>query len=222
MKSALATLLPLAAGFSTVLTLSACGSPNSTNEPRMVGIARLSATNRTIVELTYNLQQIQQTLARVNETISQVTNNLQRMQTLTVHAANDTLGTDQRDAIEAELDELASEITRIGDSAQSVGRSLLNGSIASSSGRYVVQIDLDHESGQDTIDLSDAFREVNADSLMVDDADIAVTDNASAAMSLSRIDAALNSISTRRATIGAYINRLEAVSTSLQSLANDG
>jgi flagellin len=53
---------------------------------------------------------------------------LQRMRELAVQASNDTNGTDDRDAIQKEIDQLTSEIDRIGDTTQFNNKNLLDGS----------------------------------------------------------------------------------------------
>lgn len=57
---------------------------------------------------------------------------LQRMRELAVQGANDTNVTQDRDAIQEELDALATEITRIGNTTEFNKQTLLNGDLASS------------------------------------------------------------------------------------------
>lgn len=60
--------------------------------------------------------------------LDETTNALQRMRTLAVQAANDTNSTSDRQAIQLEIDQLVSEINRIGTTTQFNGKNLLDGS----------------------------------------------------------------------------------------------
>ena len=60
--------------------------------------------------------------------LDETTNALQRMRTLAVQAANDTNSASDRQAIQLEVDQLKSEINRIGNTTQFNGKNLLDGS----------------------------------------------------------------------------------------------
>lgn len=60
--------------------------------------------------------------------LDETTNALQRMRTLAVQAANDTNSASDRQAIQLEIDQLVSEINRIGSTTQFNGKNLLDGS----------------------------------------------------------------------------------------------
>jgi len=60
--------------------------------------------------------------------LDETTNALQRMRTLAVQAANDTNSTSDRQAIQLEIDQLVSEINRIGNTTQFNGKNVLDGS----------------------------------------------------------------------------------------------
>jgi flagellin len=60
--------------------------------------------------------------------LDETTNALQRMRTLAVQAANDTNSLSDRQAIQLEIDQLVSEINRIGNSTQFNGKNVLDGS----------------------------------------------------------------------------------------------
>ncbi len=60
--------------------------------------------------------------------LDEVTNGLQRMRTLAVQAANDTNSTSDRQSIQLEVEQIVSEINRIGGSTQFNGKNLLDGS----------------------------------------------------------------------------------------------
>ena len=60
--------------------------------------------------------------------LDETSNALQRMRTLAVQAANDTNSDSDRQAIQLEVDQLVSEINRIGSTTQFNGKNLLDGS----------------------------------------------------------------------------------------------
>ena len=59
--------------------------------------------------------------------LSSVTDNLQRIRELSIQAANGTLNDQDRGAIQAEIDQLTSEIERIGETTTFNGKKLLDG-----------------------------------------------------------------------------------------------
>ncbi|WP_159652144.1 flagellin N-terminal helical domain-containing protein [Methylicorpusculum oleiharenae] len=60
--------------------------------------------------------------------LDEVSNGLQRMRTLAVQSANDTNSASDRQSIQLEIDQIVSEINRIGTTTQFNGKSLLDGS----------------------------------------------------------------------------------------------
>jgi flagellin len=68
--------------------------------------------------------------------LDETTNALQRMRTLAVQAANDTNSSSDREAIQIEVEQLVSEINRIGSTTQFNGKNLLDGS----NGQFTFQI----------------------------------------------------------------------------------
>lgn len=68
--------------------------------------------------------------------LDETTNALQRMRTLAVQASNDTNSTSDREAIQIEIEQLVSEINRIGNTTQFNGKNLLDGS----NGNFTFQI----------------------------------------------------------------------------------
>lgn len=146
-----------------------------------------------------------------------ITENLQRMRELAVQAANDTYSAAQRTAVEGELDQLSAEITRISDSVEFNGVSLLDGSNAN----FIIQVGA-NETANDELDLATAgaanpFGDIDATALGVNDAAIVVTSNATAQTSIGLIDTALDTVNTRRSTIGALTNRLESAGQNLMT-----
>jgi len=136
---------------------------------------------------------------------------LQRMRELVVQAANDTNTKDDRAQIQQEIDALKKEINRIASTTQFNTRNLINGSVASKG--LVFQIGANK--GQ-TISLSIA--KMNASALGI--SAVSVGGGASALTIsgyIKTIDDAINKVSTERAKLGAYQNRLEHTVTNLDT-----
>ncbi|MGE5578586.1 MAG: flagellin [Bacillota bacterium] len=137
---------------------------------------------------------------------------LQRMRELASQGASSTLATEDRDAIKAELDELALEVQRIADSTKFNGTTLLDGSFA---GSILVGPDTTADHFAITIgDMQGAALSVEAANLLVDTV-------ANAELTVGTIDAAINSVSEERAKLGAYQNRLEHTINNLQAAAEN-
>ena len=126
--------------------------------------------------------------------LTEVHSMLQRVRDLAVQYKNSTNSTADRTAIQSEVNQLASEIERIGSSAKFNGISLLN-----STGAVTFQV-----GSEDAQEISVATISVGS---TVGTTFYSLT--ATGTSDISEIDAAINSISAARATFGAVQNRLE-------------
>lgn len=123
---------------------------------------------------------------------------LQRMRELAVQASNDTNVSADRTAIQSEIDELASEITRIADQTEFNTMNLLGGTFSGKN------FQVGANSGQ-TISLS--IETMDATALSVDSIDVG--SHGSATASITTINNALTKVSEQRSKLGATQNRLE-------------
>ena len=138
--------------------------------------------------------------------LGEVNTNLTRMRELAVQAANGTLNTGDRAALDNEFGELVSEIDRIADQTDFNGIQLLDGTETG------VAIQVGTESGETlTISLSDMTETGLA--LTGGTFDLTTVTNASAA--LATIDAAIDSVTSYRGTLGAAQNRLQSATRSI-------
>src|SRR5215212_10727625 len=119
---------------------------------------------------------------------------LQRVRELAVQYKNGSLSTSDRNAIQSEVNQLASEIERIGGSAEFNGISLLS---ASSTISFQVGSDDNESINVSTISLGSSLGTTYAALTQAGTTDI------------SEIDAAIDKVSAQRATFGAVQNRLE-------------
>lgn len=138
------------------------------------------------------------------------TNMLQRMRDLTVQSENGANSTDDLDAIQKEIEELALEITEIGDNTAFGTTKLLDGTFAAGK-----TFQVGHQTGED---ITISVAKTTASALKVGSLNITSTNRASA---LAAIDAAIKTIDSQRADLGAKQNRLAYnISNSANTQAN--
>ncbi|MBD7943040.1 flagellin [Psychrobacillus sp. Sa2BUA9] len=123
---------------------------------------------------------------------------LQRMRELAVQSSNDTNVAADREAIQAEIDALASEITRIADNTEFNTQNLLGGTFSGKT------FHIGANSGQN-IELTIAT--MNAGALSVNTLDVETQSGSDKA--ITTINDAIETVSKERSKLGAVQNRLE-------------
>ncbi|MBU1391010.1 MAG: flagellin FliC [Gammaproteobacteria bacterium] len=151
-------------------------------------------------------------IAQISEgAMQEQTNMLQRMRDLTVQAENGSNSTDDLTALQSEIDELALEITAIGDTTAFGSTKLLNGDF--SAGKT---FQVGHQEGED---ITISVKATNAGALSVNALSVGTSTGRSTA--LAAIDKAINTIDSQRANLGAKQNRLAYnISNSANTQAN--
>jgi flagellin len=86
--------------------------------------------------------------------LDETTSMLQRMRELAVQSANDTIESTDRETIQAEIDQLATEITRISNTTEFNNKTLLNGGMASTTLHIGANEDQNIEFGISAMDAS--------------------------------------------------------------------
>jgi flagellin len=136
--------------------------------------------------------------------LNEVHSMLQRVRELAVQYKNGTLGTNDRTAIQSEVNQLKDEIERIGSETNFNGIDLLK------SGSTTISFQVGAaDSQQITVATISVGNEVAADVFTLS-SDASVTD-------IEQIDNAINNVSAARATFGAVQNRLEHTIANLAS-----
>lgn len=138
--------------------------------------------------------------------LNEVSNILGRMRELAMQAANGTTSTDDRATINTEFTALTSEIERIADETEFNGINLLNAAATTN-------IQVGNDTGQV---IGIGLGDIQTAALGVAAADTTTTANASTALGL--LDAAINTVNTRRGSLGADINRLQSSYSSIQNV----
>ncbi|MEA2480469.1 MAG: flagellin [Thermoleophilaceae bacterium] len=134
--------------------------------------------------------------------LNEVHSMLQRVRELAVQYKNGTLSTSDRNAIQSEVNQLASEVERIGTDTSFNGIALLNTA-------STVTFQVGASDGQQI--------NVTTISLGAQVASAAFALTATGASDIDEIDTAINNVSSARAQFGAVQNRLEHTATNLAS-----
>ena len=135
---------------------------------------------------------------------------LQRMNELATQAANDTNTSVDRTAIKNEMDQLTSEINRIQSTTQFNTMNLLDGSFSSTT------LQVGALSGQ-TIKIS--VTKMSASNIGV--SGLSVSSNVKAGEAMSKIQLAIQSVSSQRSKLGAIQNRLEHTINNLNTTSEN-
>ena len=135
---------------------------------------------------------------------------LQRMNELATQAANDTNTSVDRTAIRNEMDQLTSEINRIQSTTQLNTMNLLDGSFSSRN------LQVGALSGQ-TIKIS--VTKMSASNIGV--SGLSVSSNVKAGEAMSKIQLAIQSVSSQRSKLGAIQNRLEHTINNLNTTSEN-
>ena len=140
--------------------------------------------------------------------LGEVSNILSRMRELAMQSSNGTLSANDRTTIDAEFEELKSEINRIATETEFNGTALLEGTNTA----VTIQVGID---AGETIQLAMVDVQTGATGLNVAALDTA--DQANAITALGAIDTAIDTVNGARGTLGAGQNRL---SSTLRSILN--
>ncbi len=145
--------------------------------------------------------------------LSEVSGIVLRMRELAVQSANGDLTSTDRGYIDTEFQALKSEITRLSESTEFNGKELLAGDASSS---ISFQVGIGTDSAQDTISVD--FGGITISSLGLSGISVAGSDQVNATTAIDAVDDALTTVSTKRATFGAAVNRLGIAQANSQTI----
>jgi flagellin len=179
--------------------------------------------------MTAQIRGLQQAARNANDGISlaqtaegalgETTNLLQRMRELAVQSANDTNTSDDRLSLDAEFQQLISEITRIAQNTAFNNRTILTGSYANAGSGFVFHIGANADQVISfTIDGTSAGA-IGSGTVHVQS--LTVSNRASSNGAISVIDAALGDIDQIRGNLGAIQNRMESTIANLTNVAEN-
>jgi flagellin len=134
---------------------------------------------------------------------------LQRMRELAVQSANGTNNAGDRDNLQTEFALLQAEVTRLVDGTTFNGSKLLDGTGGDGAGLFTFQVGASNIT-TDIISVTMGNMKTGVDT-PVAGLSIAGTDSAGALAAMDALDAAIDSVTTSRASYGAVQNRFESV-----------
>jgi len=147
--------------------------------------------------------------------LGETTNMLQRMRELAVQSASGTYSTTQRSYLATEFLALGSQIESIASQTTWNGYTVLTGTAGdTSNGSFAFQAG--QTSGQ-TITV--AISQMGLTGLSMTAAAVGVSTAASASLAITTIDAAINTVNSQRATIGAAVNRMTYAADNMTNIS---
>ena len=144
--------------------------------------------------------------------LAEVHDMLQRMNELAIKASNDTMTTVDRGYIDAEVQQLKTEIDRVRDTTTFNTMNLLTGEFSGKN------LQVGAEAGQ-FIEIS--IGNMDASTIGVGSTSVAGTDNTNAQAAIGQIKTALAAVSEQRSNLGAVQNRLEHTIKNLDNVVEN-
>lgn len=172
--------------------------------------------------LTTQVQGLNQAVRNANDAISlaqtaegalaEVTNSLQRIRTLAVQSQNGINSSADRTALQAEVSALKQEISRIGTDTQFAGNDILRGTFSAAflvgaNGGQTISVNISRTGG------------FGASGLGLASTSVATVSDASAA--LTAVTAAISTIGSQRADLGALQNRFQSTIRNLSNISEN-
>lgn len=142
--------------------------------------------------------------------MTQVGNLLVRMRELAIQSANDSIGDNERQMLQGEVVQIKEEISRLAETTQYFGTSLLNGS----GKEFTFQVGPENTEN-DRITYSTKNLDLRLGTLGVDGVDLSTSEDS--LDSLASLDEALTKITLPRAEVGAMQSRFNVVISNLMT-----
>jgi flagellin len=175
--------------------------------------AQIRGLNQAVRNLNDGVNLLQTAEGALNET----TNMLQRMRELAVQSASGTYSTTQRSYLAVEFNALGSQIDKIASETTWNGYTVLTGTTGgTTAGTFSFQSG--QTSGQ-TIDVAIASMALSGMAMTA--AAVGVSTAASASAAIASIDAAINTVNSQRATIGASVNRMTYAADNITNISSN-
>lgn len=148
--------------------------------------------------------------------LSEISNILIRLREISIQAASDTIGPEERKYLDREYGAMASEIERIAAATDFNGIKLLVGDGGTSvDGRVDFQVGILNRPSVDRISFNPEDSDARLEALGLNDT--AVREKSGAQNSIERLDTAISKVSEMRASFGAIQNRLQSTVNNLNT-----
>ncbi|NVK57592.1 MAG: flagellin FliC [Alteromonadaceae bacterium] len=175
--------------------------------------------------MTSQVEGLNQAVRNANDGISlaqtaegamqEITTALQRIRVLSIQSQNGINSSTDRLALQKEVSALKTEISRIAETTQFAGVDILAGS-------YSAKFLVGANSGQSiSVNISRAGGGYGFSGLTNGQSDLTVVDAASASAALATIDAAISTIDSKRADLGALQNRFQSTIRNLSNISEN-
>jgi flagellin len=175
--------------------------------------SRLRAQIRSLQQAQRNTEQAIAMIQVAEGTLDQIHNILERLKELATEAASDTVGSEDRQQINKEAQQLLAEIDRISQATKYADQQLLYGTTTgtwTTSWSATIQVGYRNEE-YDQIQIQ--FYQIDTGSLGISGLDLSLLTSAQGA--LNALDSAIFSVAAFRADLGAYQNRLQYTASNL-------
>lgn len=163
---------------------------------------KLRASIRSIKQSTRNASDGISMVQVAEGAFNEIGNMLIRMRELSIQAASDTIGSDERSYIDMEVQHLKSEIDRISKVTEFNGMKLINGD----TGDLEVQVGIKNNPEEDRLKFEGTKYTATLAGLGIEG--VNTLDKESAQNNLEAVDVAINSLNRTRSELGALQNRL--------------
>ncbi len=168
--------------------------------------SQITSTRQAVRNSNDGISMIQTAEGGMNE----VSNILIRLRELSIQAASDTVGDDERKFSDLEAQQLMSEVDRIASSTEFNGRKLLSGE----GGQADLQVGINNNEANDRITYKVEDANLTLSNLGIDGVSVASKDGARS--NLETIDKAMMTVNGSRANLGALQNRLQSTVNNLE------
>jgi len=168
---------------------------------------RLTAEIQGLAMASRNAADGQAMLNTAEGALQETHNLLLRMRELAVQAGNGTMTTDDQAALDKEFQALDDEVNRIATKTTWAGTNLLD-QTGGATGKFAFQVGV---KASETIEVT--IGDMKSATLSIDSLD--VTDATKSAAAITALDAAIKTVATERANLGAFSNRLESTVSNL-------
>ena len=200
------------AGLNSAMEKLSTGSRINYARDDAAGVAistRLTAEIEGLSMASRNAADAQSMLDTAEGGLQETHNVLLRMRELAVQSVNDTMTNADRAHTDAEFKQLQAEIDRISANTTFAGQKLLDGSVAS------FKFQIGEGSGQT---LTVAISDMDSTALAVSTSHEDLVNQVNATAAITDIDTAIETVSTQRAALGAYSNRLGSTMSNLDQI----
>ncbi len=159
-------------------------------------------------------------LQTVEGALSEVAAVMQRMRQLAVQATSETFSSADLAASDSEYQQLEAEVSRIVAQTKWNTMGVLDGSgpIATAKGTFLIQVGAD--SGM-TIGITLGSMSTKAGETLTKLNALAITTQTAAAYAVSKIDGTFDDLNTKRATVGAFMNRMQGALDNALSMSQN-